>query len=102
MANPSCLSVVGDVRAPYSGGLTFRGYFASYCSLAIRQLTHQKSRISSKGITPSERVKQEGGGQTGESGISPHIVTFGCLIPWWVVVLYLPVPSFILCHWLAI
>ena len=48
------------LRAPYSGGLTFRGYFAPYCSLAIRQLTDQKSRRSSKGITPSESVKQEG------------------------------------------
>jgi len=36
------LSVVFDVRAPYSGGLTFLGYFALYCSLAIRQHTHQK------------------------------------------------------------
>jgi len=28
MANQSiCLSVVSDVRAPYSGGLTLRGYF---------------------------------------------------------------------------
>ena len=62
MANPSvCPSVVCDVRASYSWGLTFRGYFCT-----IRQLTHQKSRRSSKGITPSERVKQEGGEQTGE------------------------------------
>jgi len=46
------------VRAPYSGGLTFREYFAPpYCSLAIRQLTHQKSRISSKGITPNGGIK---------------------------------------------
>ena len=73
MANLSvCLSSVTCVH-PTQGGLTFRGYFAPYCSLAIRQLTHQKSWRSSKGITPSERVKQEGGGQTGESGISPPI-----------------------------
>jgi len=52
------LSVVCDVRAPYSRSLPFRGYFY----LAIRQLIHQKSRRSSKEIIPSERIKQEGGG----------------------------------------
>jgi len=38
----------------------------------------QKSRRSSKGITPSERVKQEGGGQTqtGESGISISLLIY--------------------------
>ena len=61
VANPSlCLSVVCDVRAPYSRVLTFRKYFAPYCSLAIRQLTHQKSRRSSKGITPSEQISLTG------------------------------------------
>jgi len=61
IANPSvCLSVVCDVRAPYLGGLTFRDYFAPYCSLAIRQLTHQKSRRSFKGITPSEQISLTG------------------------------------------
>jgi len=59
MANPSVcrLSSVTcmGLRASYSG-VTFRGYFAPYCSLAIRQLTHQKSRRSSNGITPSEQI----------------------------------------------
>jgi len=55
MANPSVVSVVCDVRALYSGGLTFWGYFAPYCS-QLRQLTHQKSRRSSKGITLSELI----------------------------------------------
>ena len=56
----SVVSVVCDVRATYSGGLTFRGYFEPYFSLAIRQLTHQKSRRSSKGITPSEQISLTG------------------------------------------
>jgi len=29
-----------------------------------------------QGITPSEGVKQEGGGQTGESGISPILLIY--------------------------
>jgi len=43
-----CLSsVVCDVRAPYSGGLTFRGYFifAPYCSLAIRRNTPKITKV---------------------------------------------------------
>ena len=70
-ANPSvCLSsvvsVVCDVRAPYSGGLTFWGYFAPYCSLAIRQLTHQKSRRSSEWIILAE----DGGRDQSKTGKS--------------------------------
>jgi len=60
----SCLSSVTCVqrRAPYSGGLTFRGYFCTtvVCSLAIRQLTHQRSRRLyewSEWIIPAEEVK---------------------------------------------
>jgi len=45
------MSVVCDVSAPYSGVYLFRDIFAPYYSLAIRQLTHQKSRRSSKGFT---------------------------------------------------
>jgi len=52
MANPSaCLSsVTSDVRAPTQEFNILGDIFAPYCSLAIRQLTHQKSRRSSKGI----------------------------------------------------
>jgi len=57
MANPSVrLSVVCDVRAPYSGGLTFRGYFAPYCSLAIRQLIHQKITKIVRANLPNRRA----------------------------------------------
>jgi len=44
MANPSVrrLSVVSDMRASYSGGLTFLGHFYTICSLAIRQLIPPK------------------------------------------------------------
>ena len=66
MTNPSVcrLSVVCDVRAAYSVGLTFRRFFAPYCSLAIRQLIHQKSRGSSKEITPNGGVKCKGVGKS--------------------------------------
>jgi len=53
-----CLSCVTCVH-PTHGVQLFWDIFALYCSLVIRQLTHRKSRRSSKGITP-ERVKQEG------------------------------------------
>ena len=43
------LSVVCDVHAPYSGGLTFRGFFAPYCSMAIRQLTHKNHEDRPRG-----------------------------------------------------
>jgi len=58
-----CLSVVCDVRAPYSWGIFFLDIFAPYCSLAIRQLselTHQKWRRSFKRITPKGGVKCKG------------------------------------------
>jgi len=56
----------------------FLGIFLYHivCSLAIRQLTHQKSRRSFKGITLSERVKHKGGGQTGESCISTSLLIY--------------------------
>ena len=60
-----CLSVVYDVRAAYSGRLTFRGYFCTILYPGhpathppkITKIVHEDH--------PSDRVKQEGGGQTG-------------------------------------
>jgi len=53
------LSVVCDMHAPYSG-FNFLGILLHHIVAwpSIRQLTHQKSRRSSKGIILSERVKQ--------------------------------------------
>jgi len=59
MANPSvCLSSVTCVHP--TQGFNFRAYCALYCSLAIRQLTHQKSRRSPKGIILSEQISLTG------------------------------------------
>ena len=51
---PVCLSSVTCVH-PTQGVQLFGDIFAPYCSLAIRQLIHQKSRRSSKGITPQRQ-----------------------------------------------
>jgi len=59
--------------------LLFGDIFAPYCSLAIRQLTHQNHENRPRGSPPPRRLNTKG-----ESGISPHIVTFGYLVSWWV------------------
>jgi len=81
MLSQICLSVVcrPNVRAPYSGGLTFRGFF----HYRIRQLTHQKLRRSSKVITPSEQISLTGVWMCDSSKVANllyHQVTFGYLI----------------------
>ena len=72
MANPSvCLSVCRLWRAcTLLRGFNFSGIFLHHVmcvrhilSTTIRQLTHQKSRRSSKGITPNRGVKCKGVGK---------------------------------------
>jgi len=97
MANPSvwlsvCLSsVVSGVCRLWRACTLLRGQlfvniFTPFCNLAIRQLTHQKSGRSSKGITPSEQISLTGVWLCNSSKVAepPHIVTFGYLISWWV------------------
>jgi len=62
MAKPSVVSVT--CVHPTQGVQLFRDIFAPYCSLAIRQLTHQKSRRLSKGITPNRGIKCKGVGKS--------------------------------------
>jgi len=52
-------SVVCDMRHPTQGRFNFSGIFLHH-SVAIQQLTHQKSRRSSKGITSSEQISLTG------------------------------------------
>jgi len=79
MTNPSIchLSVVCDVRVPYSWD-----NFASFCHPAthppkitnIVQGITSSEQISLTGVWLCDSSKQEGGGQTGESGKSPPII----------------------------
>jgi len=71
-----CLSVVCDVRAPYAGSLTFPGYF--FHLIVAWPSGNSPTKITKivQGDHPSERVKQEGGGQTGESDISPILLIY--------------------------
>ena len=58
-------SVVCDVRAPYSGGLTIRDIFALHCSLSIRQLTlltRQNHEDRPRGSPPTGAINARGQG----------------------------------------
>jgi len=57
MANPS---VVCDVRAPYSGGLTFPGYFCTILYPGHPATHPPKITKIVEGITPNEDVKCKG------------------------------------------
>jgi len=69
------VTVVCDVRAPHpTQGLYFSGIFLHHIG---HPATHPpKITKIVQGEHPSDRVKQEGGGQTGESGISISLLVY--------------------------
>ena len=69
---PVCLSSVTCVHP--TQGVTFRDIFAPYCSVAIRQLTHQNHEDRPRGSPPPSKAPITGVWLCDSSKVAPPII----------------------------